>query len=277
MRYLDPKQIAEHIPFHPYKDIIRITQEFGAAKNSKRYGIFGHTGVDVGEQDRLHGDNLYAPFDGRVISARNWLGSKVGWQFLMESEIYEIDGVKFVLRLGYMHTRGKSPFKNNDKVKRGDVVDISGGIFIKNLMWTGQHTHISLQPRYETQDSRTLYWQPNWFNGYNGYIDPMIFMRKNYLISDLEGKDIKLKNNPDVYLVKNGRKFKYPDEVVYSAQERFFEEHLIEIDQYTFDQIPYGGTLEIDYSKVSAKITKQVLKLVMDNPKRARELFKRYF
>lgn len=275
MKYLTVDKIRKGLDLHQYKDDMRITQHFKTP--STRYTIGYHTGLDVGENNRMSGDNLYAPFDGVVTFGKSWAGWNIGWQVQVESDPITIDGIRFVLRVNYVHTRGKGYFKDGDKVKKGDVVDKSGGWFRINAFWTGPHTHIEMMPRYDNGDKDPHSWQPNWQNGSIGFEDPLAFLAPTYTMAELEGKDVKLKDSPIVYLIVSGKRFSYPDEVAYSARGRVFARDLLTISSYDMDRFPYAGILGIDYEKNEALVAKQLLGLLADNPTRAKELKKKYF
>ena len=184
------KQIREQLDVHPYKDKLRITWGFMVPVG---YNNIGHLGIDVGETNRMFGDNLYAPFDGTVRDPRRWLGKDTGWEFNMVSDPIMIDGRNAVVRCGYIHTRGKSTLKAGDRVRAGDIVDISGGIFTWSSFWRGQHTHIWIMPRYKGTDAKQENWQQDHFNGSIGFIDPTTIQEDNSL-DDIERIYFYMKN-----------------------------------------------------------------------------------
>lgn len=194
MNYVTIQQIKQAYTFKPYKDVFRVTQPFGVM-NMNRYGPNGHTGTDVGENDKVNGDKLYAPYDGVILKANSWAGERIGWETYMETVPMVIDGSRFTIRFGFTHTRGKCSFADGQTVTKGDVLDISGGMFTVNSFWTGPHTHITCAPRYDNGDPHQVNWQPDWQNGHAGYVDPMQLINNN---NDMI-ETIKIKNNPQIF------------------------------------------------------------------------------
>lgn len=187
-------QIKQQLVVHPFKDSLRVTYEFGIPTT---YNTVGHLGIDVGETDKVNGDKLYAPFDCYALQVNNWLGSNIGWETVIQSKPITINGKRAVIRYGVIHTRGKSDLKVGDEVDAGEVIDISGGIFNWNDYWKGQHTHIWLMPRYDNGSPDVNYWQPDWNNTKNGFIDPLTISGDSFM------KAIKSANSPHVYLLSN--------------------------------------------------------------------------
>ena len=267
------QEIANTMAFFHYKDVIRLTQGFGVGQ--ERYGSQGHNGIDIGETDRSRGDKLYAPFDGKVFAANNWAGWNIGWETYIQSDPVTVNGTRFVIRLGYTHTRGKCLFKKGDRIKRGDVVDTSGGTFTLNSFWTGPHTHVTVAPRYDNnlidQDS----WQPDWNNGHTGFVNPMTFLEIKYSIADLEGKLVKSTDNPRVYLVENGKLMWFPDETVLWSYGYLLTDVQV-ISTSIITQIPYGGEKKLNTGNLP-RLVKEIYGIVINNPTRAKEQNTKYF
>ncbi len=140
---------------------------------------------------------------------------------------------------------------------------------------TGPHLHFGV--RYLKQQNGGWYAQFK-DNGYLGYIDPMplIDLKENLMAYD--GKIVYGQGQNQIgarhYYVKDGEFYWIEDEVAFSCGDFLFEE-----------AVPIGiglfpesiKTYKIDYDKRQTKVVKQLLGLLKDNPKRAKQLFTKYF
>jgi len=152
---LDPK----------YKGII--TQYFGENKHPyyKSIGMLGHNGIDLGT---ITGQPIYASHDGEVIQIS--LNEKAG----LGVKIVTHDAYPYQNRVVYFWTVewhfSEVKVKVGDYVKAGDLVGLGGNTGISS----GPHTHFALLPCYEVNNYYNKLFPDN---GYNGYIDPLPFIK----------------------------------------------------------------------------------------------------
>lgn len=268
MKVLTTKEIRKVIRPIWHQDHIQITQKFG--NKSDRYSSGFHTGVDTAVFDRIVGEELKSPFDGIIQEVS--FDYRTGWKTIFDSGPLNVNGVGFKLEWMHLHTR--KPFVSvGDRVRQGDIFAKAGIVLTPNRYWTGQHTHTEILLRYRVDGG----WLPDYNNGYLGRINPQELIEGYGDIAELQGKDIKSSLNPDVFLINGNKRYKYPDEAVYSAKGRIFGRDLYTVNQSTMAQFQYGGEVEIDFEKNEAAVTKQLLGLLKNNPKRAEELLNKYF
>jgi len=243
---------------------IYITQDFG--NPSTRYQTGFHTGVDIRNYNWLLGDDTFAPIDGEVIEVSK--STLTGWTTVIESILGE---VRFTAEI--LHTRKPNVLKG-DRVMKGEFIAKSGIILTPNQWWTAPHTHLEFIAWYEAEEGG---WKPNYENGFAGRIHPIEVIDGITDIAELEGKDVKTMSSSDVYNIRDGMRYKYADEVSYSAQGRVFARDLLVISDHTMSRMSVGGVSKIDYDKNEALITKQLLGLLEHNPNRAKELKEKHY
>lgn len=189
------------------------------------YGLKGHPGIDYKANV---GTPVYSTHDGICMYAGydDTNGNMV--QIWNEQE-----GFKTM----YGHN---SEFKvrAGDQVKAGQLIALSGG----TGAGTGPHVHFGM--KMTGQGGNGL--DNN--NGYNGAIDPMPFIKKDYLGNNLiKEKDMvfkKAKNSPHIYLINEeyGTKMMVSCEEALNALKGKYEE-VDNLDAYipngTFVWVPY--------------------------------------
>lgn len=170
------------------------------------YGLFGHTGLDYRANV---GTPVYAMHDGVILYAGydETNGNLVQiWN--------ELEGYKTM----YGHN-SEFKVKTGDIVKAGQLISLSGG----TGAGTGPHLHIGL---------KMTGWGGNGINndnGYNGAIDPLPFIKLDYLGKNLINKDMVLKKEKgksDIWLIieSNKTKINLTDMPTFAAMNEDFEE-----------------------------------------------------
>lgn len=101
-------------------------------------------------------------------------------------------------------------------------------------------------------------------------------IKKNYVpLQDLEGKVIKGDTTSEVYLIENGTKRHFTDEIsVWSAGRSLSS--VTTVPQQTVQAIPDGTPIGMG-TAVNAQIMREMLNVFAFEPERAKSLFKKYF
>lgn len=101
-------------------------------------------------------------------------------------------------------------------------------------------------------------------------------IKKNYVpIQDLEGKIIKEEGKPEIYLVSNGKKCHFPDEITLWTAGRALSD-VVTVSQSTIQAIPAGTALGLG-TAIKPQAMKEMLNVFGSEPERAKKLFIKYF
>lgn len=99
--------------------------------------------------------------------------------------------------------------------------------------------------------------------------------KNNYVpVQDLEGKIIKAER-PEIYLVSNGKKCHFPDEISLWTTGRALSD-VVSVSESTIQAIPDGAALGLG-TAIKPQAMKEMLNIFGSEPERAKLLFKKYF
>lgn len=242
MRTLTSERIAQHINFK--RPIIASqTQPFGAnaVPLYKEMGMLGHNGIDYGIKT---GAKVYSPINAVISSLQDDAG--YGTHIWSHSDEMEIDGITFKLELVYGHLSKFADIKVGTKVEAGDIIAYSGNSGYS----TGPHLHFGVRPLYK-QENGSYVSDAN--NGYRGYIDPAPLIKGWYvdlekLYEQYNGRLIKSVDSPRVYLLKDQKKYWFPnEEILWSHDYRLWgtgEEEIVNLSPHEVTAIPSGEDMD---------------------------------
>lgn len=191
-------------------------------------GMLGHNGIDYGCPK---GTRLVAPIDF-TVSNFNYADQDpngYGTTLWGRSKPFIVDGVTYAIEIIFGHlTDFIAGIGLGKEYKQGADCCISGNT---GLYTTGPHLH---------QGWRVVQLQTNggWLainkdNGYKGYFDQLLLMKKTMLI-------VKTVSSPHHYLIQGNKRIMLVDLPVLTA---FSEATIQTIDQSDMDKYQDGGTL----------------------------------
>lgn len=253
-------------------DTCFITQLFGQnqAPFYKQLGMKGHNGMDF---RALSGTPTYAVFDGTVAAASLDTQESLtkGRYVYLDSD--EIGGVKY--RVVYFHLE-TAHVKTGDRVKAGQQIGLTDNT---GQYTTAPHLHLGL---YVISNGVVI----NQGNGYGGGLDPYPYFEESWfqnplnklIYADLlawEGRLIKEENNPQVYWVKSGKIYPFPDELTVWSNGLSLA-RIDKISDGTLQATPVEAPVAMG-TKIDPQILKEMVALFGNEPERAKTLFKKYF
>lgn len=248
-----------------------ITQLFGQNQVSfyKQLGLKGHNGIDF---RAVSNTPCFAVFDGVVkyASIDNQESLTKGRYVYIESE--EIDSVKY--QALYFHLN-ETQVKAGDKVTAGQQIGLSGNT---GQYTTAPHLHFGLYKYVNgVRDVN---------NGYDGAVDPYPYFEESWFqnpVSKLiyaellswEGRLIKEENSPQVYWVKGGKIYPFPDELTLWSNGLSLA-RIDKISDGTLQKTPVETPVAMG-KKIDPQILKEMVALFGNEPERAKTLFQKYF
>ncbi len=181
---------------------IYITQRFG--QNLINYApLLGHPGVDF---SCITGTEVYAAHDGYMNIAENPGG--YGHYIYLTST----DGIFNTI---YGHLQNAVGVQRN--VKTGDLIAYSNN----SGNSTNPHLHFGLQPI-----------PINMNNGYAGCIDPMPYLKGNYVLIFFQ-----VKGNPTLWSLIDGQWTGFSDPVAFTNYVNSRTYQVLELDQVEFNKV----------------------------------------
>ena len=264
------EQIKEHIVLQHPSDY-KIGQGFG--KNYvdfyAKMGMDGHNGIDYSQP---HSKPVYSPCEIEIVDFYYENKDRgYGTTLWARSKSFQVNDLTYKLEFVFAHldkfdvTRGKT-------FKMGEVIAYSDNT---GKYTTGAHLHFGARLVRKTLFGWKLA-DPN--NGYKGYLDPEPLTDFKNSLKQYEGKAIYirgLQSGKMHYYVSHGILYHVSDEVAMACGSMLFSEAM-PVDGNIIRQAEVRD-YQIDYGLHKTKEVKQLLKLLVDNPKRAKELFNKHF
>lgn len=186
------------------KGIIYITQGFGEnqldyskLKDINGNPLKGHNGIDFKTK---HCDNgecwTFAPMDGYVVSDKMIQSDTKGRFVTMMSEPVLVNGKEAKAEVVSFHLKEAKVsvtdpvsysffFKPNRMVRKGTMIGLTDNT---GSFTTGAHLHFGLRLYWKRENG---YYTPDYNNGYNGFVDPMPFLKDDQIYqrgSDIVGR-----------------------------------------------------------------------------------------
>lgn len=113
---------------------------------------------------------------------------------------------------------------------------------------------------------------------YDGWMTIDVNLSLAKILQKYNNKNVKVEGNPDIYLIYNGEKHSWADELVWWSNGNYFAGGFLTIPKEEMDIIPIGKPMEFNWKNNWSPVQiKELLNLIGNEPKRAQALYKKYF
>ncbi len=259
------EELKEHIKLI-YPSQYRISQDHGVNEAMySKFGLKGHNGIDIACPT---GSNIIAPCKLEIVNRAN---DPYGYGIYVRGrgELFTFEGKTYAADMVFAHLQGFV-------ASLGAVLDTAQLIAISDNTGnsTGPHVHWGLRIAEKVGNSWLTVDEDN---GFSGYIDqsPLIDYKSSLVTYD--GKVVWAGPKQDGsihYEFVNGKFNWIADEFVMDYKGYLFSE-AVKIKEELI-ATPVKGLVEVDKSSHEYLETRQIFRLLSENPSRAKQLKSKY-